>query len=364
MFLPIEVLVLRKSKKMKKTKSKKNKTLITPTRFLTVLFSLFPLLGLSQQTLKKSKFLPENILIQDSKISHHVIVVDKSTHELHIYENDLGIPKRVKTFRIATGEFKGDKRVQGDKRTPEGIYTFQEFIPRQELLDRYGKEGEIYGIGAFTMDYPNYFDIRDGKTGGGIWLHSTNDNSRILRGLDSRGCIVSVDEELTEISQYIQLEKTPIIVQQEMKFMEKSAWLKLRADIQELVNNWQQAWQSKDFQSYIKFYHPKRYSDSFRKNFRQFSDYKRAVFSKPGDYTIRIDNISVLRHKNNIRIQFLQDYKSNTIEDIGLKTLYVTLTDTYEWKIIHEKWQKIDDSTLTAFTPSQRFFSEKDMVLN
>lgn len=315
-------------------------------------------------SLEKQAYLPFNILIQDHKISHHVVVVDKSTHELHVFENDQGIPVLKKTFKIATGKFKGDKQVQGDKKTPEGIYTFQKFISSKELISRYGKEGEIYGAGAFTLDYPNYFDLFAGKTGGGIWLHSTNDESRISKGLDSRGCVVSIDKDLFAISEFIELEKTPIIIQQEMTYMEKSAWLTLRTEIQEFINGWQNSWQTKDFKKYINYYHKKKYSDSFRKNYRQFKDYKKAVFSKPGSYEITLDNISVLRHGANIRVQFLQDYKSASIKDIGLKTLFLSQTETYEWKIIHETWRKFDSELIANFSPSQRFFTENEMVLN
>ena len=48
---------------------------------------------------------------------------------------------------MATGKKKGDKRVSGDRKTPEGVYNFQQFLPAKELLRRYGKEGEIYGSG-------------------------------------------------------------------------------------------------------------------------------------------------------------------------------------------------------------------------
>ena len=68
------------------------------------------------------------------------------------------------------------------------------------------------------MNYPNIIDKRSGKTGGGIWLHSTNDETRIEKGLDSRGCIVTTNKELIEISNFIELNKTPIIVVENINF--------------------------------------------------------------------------------------------------------------------------------------------------
>ncbi len=49
------------------------------------------------------------------------------------------------------------------------------------------------------MNYPNPIDQRLKKTGGGIWLHSTNDETRIEKGLDSRGCVVAANNDLKEI---------------------------------------------------------------------------------------------------------------------------------------------------------------------
>ena len=116
----------------------------------------------------EENFYPSNILMMDQKFSHHVILVEKATHKLHLYENKGSIPKLVKTFNTATGKFKGDKTVNGDHKTPEGIYTIYDFLSKEELFKRHGKYAEIYGPGAFPMDYPNFIDVQEGKGGGGI----------------------------------------------------------------------------------------------------------------------------------------------------------------------------------------------------
>ena len=109
-------------------------------------------------------FYPSNILMMDSKFAHHVILVEKATHKLHLYENFSTQPKLVKTYSTATGKFKGDKLISGDHKTPEGIYTIYDFLSKEELLKRHGKYAEIYGSGAFPMNYPNFMDERAGKT--------------------------------------------------------------------------------------------------------------------------------------------------------------------------------------------------------
>ena len=99
-------------------------------------------------------YLPANIFQMDRKLTHHVIVVEKSTHRLFIYENTNGAPKLIKTFTSATGKFRGNKFSQGDHKTPEGIYFLQNFHPSDDLITKYGDYGKIYGMGAFTSNYP------------------------------------------------------------------------------------------------------------------------------------------------------------------------------------------------------------------
>lgn len=306
--------------------------------------------------------MPEHILMMDDKLSHHTIVVDKSTHQLFVYENKNSQPVLLKTYSVATGKYTGDKQVQGDKKTPEGIYTFQQFISSKELIRKYGNEGRIYGAGAFTLNYPNFFDRKSQKTGGGIWLHSTNDNSRISKGLDSRGCVVAVDEDLFDISQYIEMGKSTIIITQEQKFLTLESWQKQKREIKDLLNQWRTAWQNKDIKNYLNFYHKTEYADNFRKNYREFKNYKSKVFQKKGKITVTLSAPSIHREKNQLRIQFLQTYESSTINDTGLKTLFLTQDKRYHWKIVNETWTKYTEQENIAFSPSQRYF--KDLVLN
>ena len=54
---------------------------------------------------------------------------------------------------------------------------------------------------------------------------------------------------------------------------------------------------------------------------------------------------------------FLQDYESETIKDIGVKTLYFKQNKSYEWKIVSEKWSRHHgEGERMAFVPSMRFF--------
>ena len=246
---------------------------------------------------------------------------------------------------------------QGDKKTPEGVYHTTNFLSTTELLQTYGKAGEIYGIGAFALSYPNPMDLLQKKTGNGIWLHATNDNSRISAGTDSRGCVVTTDQDLITISQFIELKRTPFIITQENHFLPRASWMKKRQQLEQLFQSWLQSWRDENFDNYISHYDPKNYSDHNRRTFTAFKNYKRAVFSQKGKPFIEASYVSILGNKDQVVIQFVQDYRSNNISDIGKKVLYLKKNDSYEWKIINEAWFKFKDSENSIFfTPSQRFF--------
>ncbi len=305
----------------------------------------------------QENFLPSNILMMDQKFSHHVILVEKATHKLHLYENNGSVPRLVKTFNTATGKLKGDKASSGDHKTPEGIYTIYEFLSKQELLRRHGKYAEIYGSGAFPMDYPNFIDQREGKGGGGIWLHSTDDDNRISKGLDSRGCVVVQNQDLKDIADYIELNHTPIIVVQDIFYLSKSTWERNRKDINDAVQGWAKAWQTKNFDAYISSYDQEKFRDKKHGTYAGYKAYKKAVFSRPDSPQIRLDFISIFATDDYAVVHLQQDYRSAVINDIGKKTLYLEKDRNYDWKIVGEVWSQVDDNKV-AFTPSKRFFKE------
>lgn len=306
------------------------------------------------------EFFPANILMMDKKFAHHVILVEKNTHKAFLYENTESFPRLVKTYNTVTGKFKGDKVADGDHKTPEGIYTIYDFLSKEELLKRHGKYAEIYGSGAFPMDYPNFMDQRARKTGSGIWLHSTDDDNRISKGLDSRGCVVLQNADLREISQYIELSNTPIIVVQDVFFLSKANWERNRKDILATIEKWSSSWQSKDFDGYISTYDANEFYDKSKGNYSSYKAYKKAVFSRPDSPSIRFDFTSILVTDPSDQyavVHLQQDYRSSIINDIGKKTLYLKKDTGYEWKIVGELWSKVEENYL-AFTPAKRYFKE------
>jgi len=308
-----------------------------------------------------SQYTPEQIILLNEYSSHHLLLAEKSTHKLFLFKNNNGIPQLLKTYQMATGKKSGNKLFQGDHRTPEGIYEMTSFIPYQELIKRHGEEGKIYGVGAFVLNYPNSVDQNLSKTGGGIWLHSTNDETRIEKGLDSRGCVVVANNDLQDLSKYIELDKTPILITHQIKFLNQESYLLIKQELTNFIDTWLNAWINEDIEKYLSHYHTENFSDKFRGKYNEFAQYKKSVFSNPGAPSIKIKHITILQSKTYALISFVQNYKSNTIDDTGKKTLYLQKDEFYNWKIINESWSKLDNQQMAeadqmAFEPTMRFF--------
>lgn len=311
------------------------------------------------QNAESPKVMPAPLLQLDTFFTHHVLVAEKSTHTLHLFASNEGKPQLVKSYQMATGKKPGDKEVEGDYRTPEGIYNFTDFLTNKELLAQAGPQAAMYGAGAFVMDFPNPVDKILKKTGSGIWLHSTNDETRIDKGLDSRGCVVTANNELIDVSRYLELNKTPIIVVQDLIYLNEKTYETQKTDIKKMIDAWLLAWQKKDIGEYSKYYHPTEFVDSKGK-YQQYIAYKKAVFSNPGQPKIELNHTSILQAKNYAVVAFTQNYQSSTINDIGRKLLYLRQDETYSWKIVSEVWTKngLDNMGKVAFEPSLRFFKE------
>jgi murein L,D-transpeptidase YafK len=337
------------------------KTIYSKFLIISLILQINLTFGALEKTIPKDdqKVFPSSLIFLDQFFSHHVILAEKSTHRLHLYKNTNTTPELIKTYQMVTGKKPGNKIFQGDFRTPEGIYHFVDFLPHRKLIERHGKAGEIYGIGAFVMNYPNTMDRFNGKTGGGIWLHSTNDETRIDKGLDSRGCLVAANDNLKEISKYIELERTPIIVIQDLHFISKKTWVQNRKNIRSTLEHWLSAWKNENLSEYLKHYHVKEFKDPYRKNFKGLSLHKAKIFNIPGKPDVSIGNLTVLYSNGYAVAKFKQFYKSKAINDTGLKTLYLKKDEYYRWKIVSENWSKLnepDKKQIASFTPSMRFF--------
>ncbi len=263
------------------------------------------------------------------------ILVDKANNRLYLYENagPDKPPRRIRDYYVSTGQAEGNKYVEGDLRTPEGVYFVQHYITDSDLPDLYGK-------GAFTLNYPNAWDERQGKTGYGIWLHGTESGFYSRPPLDSEGCVVMPNLDLEAIKPYIEPGRTPVVIAERLEWLTRDAWEGRRAELKDAVEGWRSDWESMSTERYLAWYDDEFWSPSRERD--EWDAHKKAVLAGKTEQTIELDNLTLLGYPSEaaagerlVVAQFRQDYDSNNFSSVMNKRLYLR-RDYDRWNILFE----------------------------
>jgi L,D-transpeptidase YnhG len=135
----------------------------------------------------------------------HVLAVDTEKSRLYVLENDANGLKIIADFYISVGKSGIGKLVEGDLKTPLGVYYVTTPIDPKILTP-------LYGGGALPINYPNPYDTRLGKTGSGIWLHGTMPEKYSRQPKASDGCVVLANPDLHQLMATIEVKTTPVII--------------------------------------------------------------------------------------------------------------------------------------------------------
>ena len=260
--------------------------------------------------------------------SRFAIIADKGQRTLSVWGKKEGLPYLVEAHPMDMGKKEGDKKYRGDHKTPEGIY-FPLSINEGPTLNF-----DEYGVRAFVLDYPNFFDKRARKTGDGIWLHAIPDTKSLMRG--SRGCVVVRNEIIEKITPMIDLNKTPVIILDEAKYITKNELKKRNNNLKTWLENWRAAWASKDLDRYMEFY-----GDDFRAlkmNKKVWRRYKQGLNEKYQSISVKTINPVGFSNGEEAVVTFLQEYESETMKDFGVKTLYLRQNGD-SFTISGEQWK-------------------------
>ena len=321
-------------------------------RKLTLLVLILLLLG--RPATSNCAKLPANLLISPKAEPHHVILVEKASQRLFVYEF-AGDYKLVATFKCATGESPGDKKVSGDQKTPEGVYFFTKAVGERYL-------SPTYGARAFPMNYPNLLDLKMNKGGNNIWVHGTNEE---LKERSTNGCIVLANEDVVELEKYIKLWDTPIIIEKELQYEERDNLLRLGQLLLDRVEGWSQAWSQKDLDRYLSYYASDfSWGDLDLQGWRS----RKAQLNKRYKIiSVHFSDIRFFRQGKMVLATAEQIYRSDRFASAGLKQLYL-VQNSEEWRILGEDWRKsgrraVPPIKLAAKPPTDRENEERSVYL-
>jgi len=293
----------------------------------------------SEEMLADDSYEPDVILRYEG-LSPYIILVDKSSHKLYLLRYSEGKRTAVMSFECKTGKNHGDKKKEGDNRTPEGVFFFINKYSRSDILKLVGKDNAYqYGDMAFVTNFPNSIDRMHGKNGGGIWLHGTDRPFNETSPNDTRGCIVVTNEDINTLSGYIELYTTPIVIVHELNMLSKRRTEEESAEILEVLERWRAAWENQRIEEYRTFYSSIFHSQNM--NRARWLERKKNIFRLYDINYIVLKNFSIFRHNSGLVVQFIQDYSADNIKkNIGIKTLYL-IPEGESWGIITEHFRKI-----------------------
>jgi hypothetical protein len=235
-------------------------------------------------------------------LAERLILVDKAAKVMYIFKSMSSGWEIEKSYPVATGERDGRKQVEGDKKTPTGVYFIVGRKHNSELTN-------IYGPAAFILDYPNEDDRREGRTGHGIWVHGSERGN--IPPLFTQGCVAVANQDILEIAGLLRdWAGTPVVIvsgsEDAKKHLAEVDFPKLKArgeevasyhnrkqaEFENLVLGWKSAWESRNIEAYSAFYSASSFQDGPKK-WDTFRDHKANMFALWSTITVDVSGIAL-----------------------------------------------------------------------
>ena len=269
-------------------------------------------------------------LVQLEQGHRNAIIVDLSLPRLYVFEMQNETPRLVADFYVTIGKNGIGKFEEGDKKTPVGVYFAIDYIAPKDLPD-------LYGQGAFPINYPNAWDRRNGHSGNGIWLHGTPSNTFSRPPRDSDGCVIVSNEDFMLLAPYIKAGSTPVILAEQVDWISPEEWSGQQDTFRSYVEQWRRDWESRNTELYLSHY-SREYS-GLGMNYEEWVNYKRSVNTSKQFIKVTLSDTSIFLYsdKTNIMVvTFDQDYSSDSVKRRYRKRQYWHLEKDGRWRIFYE----------------------------
>lgn len=308
---------------------------------LTLLFSLLCLIPAGAEEPLKLAFVDHSGgpgrslgvpagLIYEDLADPYLFWAELESGRIHMLERVAkGRYRKYKTLPISIGKHGIGKEVEGDKKTPVGVYQITSFLADEQLDD-------FYGVGAYPFNFPNIWDRLQKRTGHGIWLHGLPKgiDSRPLR--DSDGCVIIDNASILQMDQYVTAGKSLVVLARSLEWLAPGT-PQQDADVLEAINRWHEAWEANDTERYLSNYH-REFTDT-KRNLAEWKSYKTRVNRAKSFIDVDLSELSVIEYpgeSNLITVRFFQRYRSSNYNWEGWKHLLWRRDGDGIWRIVYE----------------------------
>jgi L,D-transpeptidase YnhG len=265
--------------------------------------------------------------LQLSPRNKHAIAIDASRARLYLFENRANGMTLVADYYISVGKLGLEKQVEGDQRTPLGVYFITSQLDPKSLKD-------FYGAGALPINYPNMLDLKRGKTGSGIWLHGTPPGQFARAPLASDGCVVLANPDLMHLIRTVEIRSTPVLISNQLKWVAPPSLRPRSQEFAKHLNAWLQAKSSGNMTQLSTFYAPD-FNNSGKTLTQWLPTLKREVAATQG-LTLQIKDLSLLHWTDANETMVVTFGEVATGRRSGLTKRQYWSRQGQQWKIFYE----------------------------
>lgn len=270
-----------------------------------------------------------NGLIHVSPDLPNVLWVDLDRGAMHLLEQTRpGWFTQERVIPVSIGKSGFGKALEGDLKTPVGVYHVTQFLSDAKLADKYGN-------GAFPLNYPNIEDRLSQRTGSGIWLHGLPKGVHSRPQLDSDGCVVVDNETLDSLRPLILENETLVVLSPDFQWSTKIQ--PAHDQLLKTIEQWREDWQTIDNNAYLGHYDIS-FTDT-KRDITAWKAYKTRVNSSKRRIRVELEKLSVVEYPGQsdlATVRFYQIYESSNYQWRGWKQLLWRMGSDGQWRIVYE----------------------------
>ncbi len=251
------------------------------------------------------------------------MAVDMGRQRAFLLRSQDGELRTLQSMSCTTGMRGGGKLLEGDRKTPEGVYFLQGKATGGLDFDRFGNT-------AYPLNYPNPADRVLGKTGDGIMIHG---RGRTFGPRQTLGCVVLENDVVDRLDRHVRIQASPVVIADGVTWGE-TARFGPPPEIVMGTKGWVKARERREG-AFFEIYDPERFEKSAGMSFDQFKRKTLQEFSRSPWVDIRMQDLQVLEGPGYMVSAFAQ--RTYPQGEEGWRRLY-WMRKVELWKIVGEEW--------------------------
>lgn len=261
----------------------------------------------------------------------HVVAVDLGKSRLYLFRNAPDEPPQLLSdYYVSSGKNGAHKYLEGDKRTPVGLYHIVDRLSHEQLPP-------FYGAGALPLNYPNEWDQVLKRTGAGIWLHGSPINTYSRPPKASDGCVALTNLDFVQISNQVAV-GTPVVISENLTWLPNEAWREQRELFLGVLESWRLDWNSRDLERVLSHYSPD--FRTLRGDFAVWREEVRNQLEAMGESGMDVREVGIMGHPAPVpmmRVEFTRQLQDKSSGGQNATRWQLWRWEGGEWKIVFEE---------------------------